>query len=176
MKTLWEMIKSFFYSLFGVKTDLVAVEDVPSQPKEDEEDKSEVGLDRVEVTVYNNTNDIGKVDETSTNESLTFDESDKEAICNILRPIIKSLNSDDFYAAVCASLTQTKLLKTFSTLSEDKKTLTIRLTQNKFFNAELTEFISGHVVSLFKSSIDAEFLGKYELTADGGSVIITKVG
>ena len=120
--------------------------------------------------------DIGKVDETSTNESLTFDESDKEAICNILRPIIKSLNSDDFYAAVCASLTQTKLLKTFSTLSEDTKTLTIRLTRNKFFNAELTEFISEHVVSLFKSSIDAEFLGKYELTADGGSVVITKVG
>ena len=45
-----------------------------------------------------------------------------------------------------------------------------------FFNEQLTEFIADHVVSLFKSSIDAEFLGKYEVAADGGSIAITKVG
>lgn len=116
-----------------------------------------------------------KVDETP-KEIIPFDDADKEAIVNILRPIIKGINSDELYASVCEALLQSRVLKTYAVLSEDKKTLTISLTQSKIFNEMLSEFIATHVVSLFKSSIDAEFLGKYELTASGGSIVITKVG
>lgn len=144
---LWEKIKSFFRSLFGGK------KEVSTAPVEEEVVKEE-----------------------TPKEIIPFDDADKEAIVNILRPIIKGINSDELYASVCEALLQTKVLKTYATLSEDKKTLTIRLTQNKIFNEQLTEFIADHVVSLFKSSIDAEFLGKYEVTADGGSIVITKVG
>lgn len=143
---LWEKIKSFFRSLFGGKKEV-------STPVEEEVVKEE-----------------------APKEIIPFDDADKEAIVNILRPIIKGINSDELYASVCEALLQTKVLKTYATMSEDKKTLTIRLTQNKIFNEQLTEFIADHVVSLFKSSIDAEFLGKYEVTADGGSIVITKVG
>ena len=144
---LWEKIKSFFRSLFSGK------KEVSTAPVEEEVVKEE-----------------------TPKEIIPFDDADKEAIVNILRPIIKGINSDELYASVCEALLQTKVLKTYATLSEDKKTLTIRLTQSKIFNEQLTEFIADHVISLFKSSIDAEFLGKYEVTADGGSIVITKVG
>ena len=144
---LWEKIKSFFRSLFGGK------KEVSTAPVEEEVVKEE-----------------------TPKETIPFDDVDKEAIVNILRPIIKGINSDELYVSVCEALLQTKVLKTYATLSEDKKTLTIRLTQSNIFNEQLTEFIADHVVSLFKSSIDAEFLGKYEVTADGGSIVITKVG
>ena len=144
---LWEKIKSFFRSLFGGK------KEVSTAPVEEEVVKEE-----------------------TPKEIIPFDDADKEAIVNILRPIIKGINSDELYASVCEALLQTKVLKTYATLSEDKKTLTIRLTQSNIFNEQLTEFIADHVVSLFKSSIDAEFLGKYEVTADGGSIVITKIG
>ena len=143
---LWEKIKSFFRSLFGGKKEV-------STPIEEEVVKEE-----------------------APKEIIPFDDVDKEAIVNILRPIIKGINSDELYASVCEALLQTKVLKTYATMSEDKKTLTIRLTQSKIFNEQLTEFIADYVISLFKSSIDAEFLGKYEVTADGGSIVITKVG
>ena len=143
---LWEKIKSFFRSLFGGKKEV-------STPVEEEVVKEETHK-----------------------EIIPFDDVDKEAIVNILRPIIKGINSDELYASVCEALLQTKVLKTYATLSEDKKILTIRLTQSNIFNEQLTEFIADHVVSLFKSSIDAEFLGKYEVTSDGGSIVITKVG
>lgn len=146
---LWEKIKSFFRSLFG--------------------GKKEVSTTPVAV-------DEEVVEEEAPKEIIPFDDADKEAIINILRPVIKGINSDVLYASVCESLLQTKVLKTYATLSEDKKTLTICLTQSKIFNEQLTEFIADHVVSLFKSYIDAEFLGKYEVTADGGSIVITKVG
>ena len=144
---LWEKIKSFFSSLFGGK------KEVSTAPVEE---------------------DIVK--EETPKETIPFDDVDKEAIVNILRPIIKGINSDELYISVCEALLQTKVLKTYATLSEDKKTLTIRLTQSNIFNEQLTEFIADHVVSLFKSSIDAEFLGKYEVTSNGGSIVITKVG
>lgn len=144
---LWEKIKSFFRSLFGGK------KEDSTAPVEEEVVKEE-----------------------TPKETIPFDDVDKEAIVNILRPIIKGINSDELYVSVCEALLQTKVLKTYATLSEDKKTLTIRLTQSNIFNEQLTEFIADHVVSLFKSSIDAEFLGKYEVTADGGSIVITKVG
>ena len=143
---LWEKIKSFFRSLFGGKKEV-------STPIEEEVVKEE-----------------------APKEIIPFDDVDKEAIVNILRPIIKGINSDELYASVCEALLQTKVLKTYATMSEDKKTLTIRLTQSNIFNEQLTEFIADYVISLFKSSIDAEFLGKYEVTADGGSIVITKVG
>ena len=143
---LWEKIKSFFSSLFGGK------KEVSTAPVEE---------------------DIVK--EETPKETIPFDDVDKEAIVNILRPIIKGINSDELYVSVCEALLQTKVLKTYATLSEDKKTLTIRLTQSNIFNEQLTEFIADHVVSLFKSSIDAEFLGKYEVASDGGSIVITKV-
>ena len=144
---LWEKIKSFFRSLFGGK------KEVSTAPVEEEVVKEE-----------------------TPKEIIPFDDADKEAIVNILRPIIKGINSDGLYVAGCEAMLQTKVLKTYATLSEVKKTLTIRLTQSKIFNEQLTEFIADHVVSLFKSSIDAEFLGKYEVTADGGSIVITNVG
>ena len=144
---LWEKIKSFFSSLLGGK------KEVSTAPVEEEVAKEE-----------------------TPKEIIPFDDADKEAIVNILRPIIKGINSDELYASVCEALLQTKVLKTYATLSEDKKTLTIRLTQSKIFNEQLTEFIADHVVSLFKSSIDAEFLGKYEVASDGGSIVIIKVG
>ena len=144
---LWENIKSFFRSLFGGK------KEVSTAPVEEEVVKEE-----------------------TLKEIIPFDDVDKEAIVNILRPIIKGINSDELYASVCEALLQTRVLKTYAPLSEDKKTLTIRLTQSKIFNEQLTEFISSHVVSLFKSSIDAEFFGKYEVASNGGSIVIIKVG
>lgn len=114
-------------------------------------------------------------EETHLVEIIPFDDGEKEAIANILRPLIKSLNSNEIYIALCESLCQTKTLKTYTNLSEDKMTLTITLSQSKIFNNLIAEFINSHVVANFKASIDAEFLGKYDVQAADGSIVIHKL-
>ena len=200
---LLEKIKSFFCSLLGLKESESATHVSNSDSNEENHEcdwkalceayygstsdakekavKSDIKSDKDNCdwnalceAYYGPT--TGTEEETPKKKIIPFDDTDKEAIVNILRPVIKSINSDELYASVCSALLQSRVLKTYATLSEDKKTLTICLTQNKFFNEQLSDFVASHVVSLFKSSIDAEFLGKYEVTAVGGSIVITKVG
>lgn len=182
---MWTKIKEFFKSLFGGKKNEVVI------PLTKEEVEAVVGTDIIsdivaaDSEVLKNEVDkeieesISKSEETDEEEKekelLPFDVDDKEAIIEILRPIIKNINSDDAYTSFCNTILQSKTLKTYSSLSEDKKTLTIKLTQSKVFNELISSFISDHVVTMFKSSIDAEFLGKYEVTSDGGSIVITKI-
>ena len=178
---MWTKIKEFFKSLFGGKKNEVVI------PLTKEEVEAVVGTDIISDIVaagseaLNNELDkeieesISKSEEVEEKELLPFDADDKEAIIEILRPIIKGINSDEVYTSFCNTILQSKTLKTYSSLSEDKKTLTIKLTQSKVFNELISGFISEHVVTMFKSSIDAEFLGKYEVTSDGGSIVITKV-
>lgn len=176
---MWTKIKEFFMSLFGGKKNEVVI------PLTKEEVEAVVGTDIVSDIVSAGSealkDELDKEIEESISESeekelLPFDVDDKEAIIEILRPVIKSINSDEVYISFCNSILQSKTLKTYSSLSEDKKTLTIKLTQSKIFNELISGFISEHVVTMFKSSIDAEFLGKYEVASDGGSIVITKVG
>ena len=181
---MWTKIKEFFKSLFGGKKNEVVI------PLTKEEVEAVVGTDIVSDIVSAGSealkNELDKEIEESISESeevkdeekelLPFDVDDKEAIIEILRPVIKSINSDEVYTSFCNTILQSKTLKTYSSLSEDKKTLTIKLTQSKIFNELISGFISEHVVTMFKSSIDAEFLGKYEVASDGGSIVITKVG
>lgn len=114
-------------------------------------------------------------EETNLVEIVPFDDGEKEAIANILRPLIKSLNSNEIYIALCETLCQTKTLKTYTNLSEDKMTLTITLSQSKIFNNLIAEFINSHVVANFRASIDAEFLGKYDVQAADGGIVIHKL-
>lgn len=180
---MWTKIKEFFKSLFGGKKNEVVI------PLTKEEVEAVVGTDIVSDIVSAGSealkNELDKEIEESISKSeevkeeekelLPFDADDKEAIIEILRPIIKGINSDEVYTSFCNTILQSKTLKTYSSLSEDKKTLTIKLTQSKIFNELISGFISEHVVTMFKSSIDAEFLGKYEVASDGGSIVITKV-
>ena len=182
---MWTKIKEFFKSLFGGKKNEVVI------PLTKEEVEAVVGTDIIsniiaagsEVLKNEVDNEIdesiSKSEETDEEEKekelLPFDVDDKEAIIEILRPIIKNINSDEVYTSFCNTILQSKTLKTYSSLSEDKKTLTIKLTQSKVFNELISGFISEHVVAMFRSSIDAEFLGKYEVASDGGSIVITKV-
>ena len=183
---MWTKIKEFFKSLFGGKKNEVTI------PLTKEEADTIVNTNIIPDIVGAGAealkNEVDKEIEEDISESeyenskkeeekelLPFDEDDKEAIIEILRPIIKDINSDEVYTSFCDTILQSRTLKTYSSLSEDKKTLTIKLTQSKIFNELISGFISEHVVAMFKSSIDAEFLGKYEVTSDGGSIVITKV-
>ena len=177
---MWTKIKEFFKSLFGGKKNEVVI------PLTKEEVEAVVGTDIISDIVAAGSevlkNEVDKEIEESISKSEESNEEekellpfDKEAIIEILRPIIKGINSDEVYTSFCNTIMQSKTLKTYSSLSEDKKTLTIKLTQSKVFNELISSFISDHVVTMFRSSIDAEFLGKYEVTSDGGSIVITKV-
>jgi len=108
-------------------------------------------------------------------EFVFITEQDKENILNLLRPMIKSFNSDDMYKMVCEKVLESKTLKTYYEVSEDGKTLVVRLTQNKLFNEKIADFIADHVVSTFKSNIDAEVLGQYELESVNVEILIKKV-
>lgn len=176
---MWTKIKEFFKSLFGGKKNEVVI----PLTKEDVEAvvNSDITHDIIATGAEALKNEVDKeieenISESEEKELLPFDVDDKEAIIEILRPVIKSINSDEVYTSFCNTILQSKTLKTYSSLSEDKKTLTIKLTQSKIFNELISSFISEHVVTMFKSSIDAEFLGKYEVASDGGSIVITKVG
>lgn len=153
---IFKKISSFFSSLFH------------SNNKKDEDAKSS-------TTENNTVVEEPKKEETHLVEIVPFDDEEKEAIANILRPLIKGLNSNEIYIALCESLCQSKTLKTYATLSEDKMTLTITLSQSKIFNNLIAEFISSHVVANFKASIDAEFLGKYDVQAVDGGIVIHKL-
>ena len=152
---IFKKISSFFSSLFH------------SNNKKDEDTKSS--------TADNTVAEESKKEETHLVEIVPFDDEEKEAIANILRPIIKSINSNEIYITLCESLCQSKTLKTYATLSEDKMTLTITLSQSKIFNNLIAEFISSHVVANFRASIDAEFLGKYDVQAADGGIVIHKL-
>lgn len=158
--TLWEKIKAFFKRLFGGKT----------TTEESSTPATTTVSTEIEVVVEDK-----KEEEAKPKIFASFDEDDKETLLNIIRPLIKGFNSDEFYLNVCKAIVDSRVLKTYASLSEDNMTLTIKLTQSKLFNEQIADFIADHVVSAFRSSIDAEFFGKYDVESDGGSIIIKKV-
>lgn len=164
---------TFILSLFGYKK-TTTVE--PSDPVDDTE-VSETPVTEEGTVVEEEPKEEAMTSEEAFNTYFIkpFDDGDKDTISNILRPIIKNLNSDDLYVSLCTSLCESKILKTYATLSEDKMTLTINLSRNKIFNELLSSFIADHVVSLFQASIDAEYFGQYIVTASDGSIIIRKL-
>lgn len=164
--SLFSAIINFFKSLFGGKTEAPVTPDVDITTT-GEEKKVETEENKVEETN----------DEETTNvvEIIPLDDEDKELIANIVRPLIKQLNTDEMYINLCNMLCDSKVLKTYAKLSDDKMSLIINLTQSSLFNGFLGEFLLTHVVAIFKASIDAEFLGKYTISAEGGSIVIHKL-
>lgn len=157
--SLFSAIINFFKSLFGGKTEAPVTPDADTTTIE-EEKKADTEETKEEVKVV---------------EIIPLDDEDKELIANIVRPLIKQLNTDEMYINLCNMLCDSKVLKTYAKLSDDKMSLIINLTQSSIFNGFLGEFLLTHVVAIFKASIDAEFLGKYTISAEGGSIVIHKL-
>lgn len=158
--SLFSAIINFFKSLFGGKTE------APVTPDADTTTTEEKKKIETEET---------KEEETKVVEIIPLDDEDKELIANIVRPLIKQLNTDEMYINLCNMLCDSKVLKTYAKLSDDKMSLIINLTQSSIFNGFLGEFLLTHVVAIFKASIDAEFFGKYTISAEGGSIVIHKL-
>ena len=105
---MWTKIKEFFKSLFGGKKNEVVI------PLTKEEVEAVVGTDIVSDIVSAGSealkNELDKEIEESISKSeevkeeekelLPFDADDKEAIIEILRPIIKGINSDTPLSAI----------------------------------------------------------------------------
>ena len=130
-----------------------------------------------EITTSTTTEENGSTEE-SNNSLLTFTDDEVEMLKDIIRPLIKDLNNSDVYEVFCNIIVAAgKTLKTYATLSEDKTTLTITLTQSHSFNILLSEFIEEHLMATFKATIDAEWAGKYDITIDdNGTIVIKKIG
>lgn len=154
--SLISAIINFFKSLFGGKTEEPVTPDM-------------------NTTEENKVEDTKEEETTKVVEIAPLDDEDKELIANIIRPLIKQLNSDEMYINLCNTICDSRVLKTYVSLSEDNMSLIINLTQSSIFNGFLGEFLLTHVVAIFKASIDAEFLGKYTISAEGGSIIIHKL-
>ena len=106
---------------------------------------------------------------------ICFSEEDKIKILNLLRPLIKDLNTDSSFLKLGQDLIANKVLKTFSTLSEDNKLLTINLTQNKMFNEQISKFVSQTVISKFQEKLNNELKEKFQVTSENGSILIRKL-
>lgn len=153
--SLFSAIINFFKSLFGGKKEETVTPDDTITTEEEIKTEEDSTTKLVEI--------------------IPLDDEDKELISNIVRPLIKQLNTDEMYINLCSFLCDSRVLKTYATLSDDKMSLIINLTQSSIFNGFLGEFLLTHVVAIFKASIDAEFLGKYSIEAEGGSIIIHKL-
>ena len=104
-----------------------------------------------------------------------FSDQDKNDVINVLRPLIKNFNSNSVYLSICQVFVENKILKTFASLSEDRKTLTITLTQNSVFNEKISEFINTTVVKQFQNELNEKMTDKYQVTAKDGSILIQKL-
>lgn len=103
-------------------------------------------------------------------------EEDKEKLLTVIRPIVKGLNCNYIFTSFADTLCESKTLKTFASLSEDRMTLTINLTQNKVFNHSMYDIIHDHFIYHFQSAIDLKDFGKFEVTCNSnGSIVIRKV-
>lgn len=104
-----------------------------------------------------------------------FSDQDKNDVINVLRPLIKNFNSNSVYLSICQVFVENKILKTFASLSEDRKTLTITLTQSSVFNEKISEFINTTVVKQFQNELNEKMTDKYQVTAKNGSILIQKL-
>ena len=104
-----------------------------------------------------------------------FSDQDKNDVINVLRPLIKDFNSNSVYISICQVFVENKILKTFASLSEDRKTLTITLTQSSVFNEKISEFIHTTVVKQFQNELNEKMTDKYQVTAKNGSILIQKL-
>ena len=89
--------------------------------------------------------------------------------------ISERIKSDSSFLKLGQDLIANKVLKTFSTLSEDNKLLTINLTQNKMFNEQISKFVSQTVISKFQDKLNNELKEKFQVTSDNGSILIRKL-
>lgn len=171
-------IINFILRLLGFKpkkedTVTTVVEDSKNNYEEVVEDTTTTD----EITTSTTTEENSSTEE-SNNSLLTFTDDEVEMLKDIIRPLIKDLNNSDVYEVFCNIIVAAgKTLKTYATLSEDKTTLTITLTQSHSFNILLSEFIEEHLMATFKATIDAEWAGKYDITIDdNGTIVIKKIG
>ena len=171
-------IINFILRLLGFKpkkedTVTTVVEDSKNNYEEVVEDTTATD----EITASTTTEENSSTEE-SNSSLLTFTDDEVEMLKDIIRPLIKDLNNSDVYEVFCNIIVAAgKTLKTYATLSEDKTTLTITLTQSHSFNILLSEFIEEHLMATFKASIDAEWAGKYDITIDdNGTIVIKKIG
>lgn len=171
-------IINFILRLLGFKpkkedTVTTVVEDSKNNYEEVVEDTTATD----EITTSTTTEENSSTEE-SNSSLLTFTDDEVEMLKDIIRPLIKDLNNSDVYEVFCNIIVAAgKTLKTYATLSEDKTTLTITLTQSHSFNILLSEFIEEHLMATFKASIDAEWAGKYDITIDdNGTIVIKKIG
>lgn len=171
-------IINFILRLLGFKpkkedTVTTVVEDSKNNYEEVVEDTTTTD----EITTSTTTEENSSTEE-SNNSLLTFTDDEVEMLKDIIRPLIKDLNNSDVYEVFCNIIVAaSKTLKTYATLSEDKTTLTITLTQSHSFNILLSEFIEEHLMATFKATIDAEWAGKYDITIDdNGTIVIKKIG
>lgn len=172
-------IINFILRLLGFKP---KKEDTVTTVVEDSKNNYEEVVEDTTATDDITTSTTTEEDNTKTDESnnslLTFTDDEVEMLKDIIRPLIKDLNNSDVYEVFCNIIVAAgKTLKTYATLSEDKTTLTITLTQSHSFNILLSEFIEEHLMATFKASIDAEWAGKYDITIDdNGTIVIKKIG
>ena len=172
-------IINFILRLLGFKP---KNENVTTIVEENKNNSEEVVEDTTTSTDDITTSTTTEEDNTKTDESnnslLTFTDDEVEMLKDIIRPLIKDLNNSDVYEVFCNIIVAAgKTLKTYATLSEDKTTLTITLTQSHSFNILLSEFIEEHLMATFKATIDAEWAGKYDITIDdNGTIVIKKIG
>ena len=174
--SIFKKIGNFFRSLFKKKEVVKEEEPVVSQQvaPESEEVAEEV------LPIIETKNELSVVENPDPIEhqkefAIISDEL-KDNILDVLRPVIKGFNTDEFFIGLCEKLCESKVLKTFSCVSSDGTELVIRLTQNNAFNSKIAEYINEHVIAEFKSKIDSEIFGEFEVCADDGIITIRKIG
>lgn len=104
----------------------------------------------------------------------SFSLTDKLIIAEIIRPFIKNMNSDVLYQTLCATLSESKTLKTFVTLSDDHKEIKICFTQNEIFNEKISPFIESNFLPILMEKIH-NAIPNCDIKLDKGTIIITKI-
>ena len=111
------------------------------------------------------------------NHEVSFSDDNIEYVINTIRPIIKSLNTDEAYIHYCENEVDLpiKRLKTFSKVSPNKDKIYINLTQSPIFNIALTKFMSDYVTNRFNDAIDINVVGSYSMGVSDGAIVIRKI-
>lgn len=102
-------------------------------------------------------------------------DQDKIQILDIIRPMIRDLNSSSPYLNLCKVFLENRILKTYTTFSEDRRALIVNFTQNETFNEKLSDFISHNVVSKFQDEINSVIPDTYQVSSENGAIFIKKL-
>lgn len=164
----FKKIKEFF-SRNKVTIEIESTNDIIEEnPIQEEYDDSITEVDKLE-----DGREFIAEDTEIVTEYIAFDSKDKEYLCNIMRPIVKSYNNEkkDIYLQYVDE-NNIRTIKTYCNIVDDDTLLIFKFTQSDKYNDSINEFVKENIFNQFVASID---VSEYDIEVEDGKIKMRKI-